>query len=181
MYNDNIMNTNNNEYEGEITYFHEPSLMELAKERTPKGCGFIGTFRAIIYEPEDEEIELPPTWIQGNLMETSFGSCIINLGRDGKIYSCKVYEDTISQWTGLWDANGNQIFPKDIVQSSDGRYMLVNWEKGTKGIYFAPLDGNEELTDVDPDTVTVVGNIITGIGSSIEWGFDENGTMTGEI
>ena len=77
-------------------------------------------------------------WIKGFYAENGHGSS--NIQPKGKFLACLVKPETVGQFTGLTDKNGNKIFEGDILESDSERFV-VDWDDEFSGFY---------LTDVNP-------------------------------
>ena len=77
-------------------------------------------------------------WIKGFYAENGHGSR--NIQPTGKFLACLVKPETVGQFTGLTDKNGNKIFEGDILESDSERFV-VDWDDEFSGFY---------LTDVNP-------------------------------
>ena len=83
---------------------------------------------------------------------------------DGALEGFKVIPETVGQYTGLTDKNGNKIFEGDIVSTgnSDDYLGVVEWEKDNAGLAVS-FDGLfekfEEINFVDKVKLEVIGTI----------------------
>ena len=77
-------------------------------------------------------------WIKGFYAENGHGSS--NIQPKGKFLACLVKPETVGQFTGLTDKNGNKIFEGDILESDSERFV-VDWDDEFSGFY---------LTNVNP-------------------------------
>lgn len=71
--------------------------------------------------------KLPGQWVYGGVFQGPAYSVIYGYDNFEKHV---VYSDTVGQFTGILDVNGNKIFEGDILKDADGSLFVVKWEKG---------------------------------------------------
>lgn len=102
-------------------------------------------------------------WVYGDLVR-------LQDGNDGKphIYGYgEVFPETVGQYIGICDKNGQKIFEGDIIVIRDGgmiRKYIVEYEEGNTAYYANAMRGErpigfQRLVDDNSDEYEVIGNI----------------------
>lgn len=74
----------------------------------------------------------------------------------GGIIAYEVIPETVGQFTGLTDKNGNKIFEGDIVESPNGTQGVVEWQNAECAFL---VNIGDDWQTMDDCTYEVVGNI----------------------
>lgn len=80
------------------------------------------------------------------------------------VTSCEVIPETVSQFTGLYDKNGTEIYENDIVETKYGRLCKVVWFSSPChcGWDLVPLESKNKIPDSNDlwraENLEVIGN-----------------------
>lgn len=96
-------------------------------------------------------------WVYGGFHSRFGRAFIIGISKTLRIDGIEVDPETVGEYTGLTDRNGNKIFEGDIVKLSSGNFGLIKYDGGmfrcVGKTEVKPCVGNIN------DHVEVVGNI----------------------
>lgn len=101
-------------------------------------------------------------WVYGCVFQGSGDFSIIYTGSDTENFKkFAVYSETVGQYTGLHDANGNMVFENDIcrLKYADNLYVV---HFSTQDVMFELLDLVNDIAigfdEVYPDEIEIMGN-----------------------
>ena len=113
-------------------------------------------------------------WVEGYYCKTTIGNDVrpsdvifvpFKESRNEEWGWMKVDSDTLCQYTGLTDKNGNKIWENDILRIGENEKLMVSWHHfkaswvlSKKGWMYNHFFGES----VEPEDVEVVGNIFDG-------------------
>ena len=113
-------------------------------------------------------------WVEGYYCKTTIGNDVrpsdvifvpFKVSRNEEWGWMKVDSDTLCQYTGLTDKNGNKIWENDILRIGENEKLMVSWHHfkaswvlSKKGWMYNHFFGES----VEPEDVEVVGNIFDG-------------------
>lgn len=67
-------------------------------------------------------------WVEGNYIFEDFDR--VGIHQIGTIIQCFVIPETVGQFTGLLDKNGNKIFEGDILKAGNGHIGYADFSEG---------------------------------------------------
>lgn len=96
-------------------------------------------------------------WVYGYLLGRSGKTEIYNVNPDGSLFWANVYSQTVGQFTGLYDANGLEIYEDDILCES-GTDIFVEVVYDAPQFCYKDNDFGYKFLN-HPENFEVVGNV----------------------
>lgn len=96
-------------------------------------------------------------WCYGSLLIWADGDCNILEMSDSSnaVWKREIAPSTVSQFTGLYDKKGKEIYEGDIIQFPDGDIVDVEYSDSECSF----IGGIERLGFLPTDKATIIGNI----------------------
>lgn len=119
--------------------------------------------------------KLDGAWVIGDLSQHKTGKKFIKLGGGSSTHSFEVDENTICQYTGMTDKNGNKIWENDIALIGGIDRAIVIFSEKHSGYILQPIGDFYFDSPMLADNVDIIDNIIGNIFDNPELIGEQNG------